>query len=116
MAKLVFYIDVSPKWWIRARKDKEFLKSYVSERFETDFYPRTIQNRRNEIDLDKSIRIKKEVIMKVKHFDYDYEFLPEDEKLKESYSISNGYIHFHPRKNKTNSRLLIKISDISQDI
>ena len=41
--------------------------------------------------------------------DFEYDFLPEDENLKESYSISNGYIHFHPRRKMINSRLLIKV-------
>ena len=114
MDEFVFYMDVSPKWWIKARNNSSYLESYVCDKFELDFYPRIITIRRNEIDLDKpNNKIKQEIIKKLEKNEYDYEFFPEDEKLKESYSISNGFIHFHPRKRKTNSRLLIRIKDLS---
>ena len=108
--ELKFFMDVSPAWWIKARRDESFLKKYVFEKFERDYYPRIIENGREKIDLDKSgLQIKKNVLEILKTGNFDYEFFPEDENLKESYLISNGYVHFHPKKTKINSRLLIKV-------
>lgn len=110
MTELEFFMDVSPDWWIKARVDEIFLKKYVFEKFERDYYPRIITQGREKIDLDKSgISIKFEILEKLKNGKFEYEFLPEDEKIKESYSISRGYVHFHPRKTKINARLLIKV-------
>lgn len=109
--ELNFFMDVSPAWWIKARQDELFLKKYVFEKFERDYYPRIIQQGRQKIDLDKSGKlIKKNILDILEAGQFEYEFFPEDENLKESYSISNGYVHFHPRKTKINSRLLVKVS------
>ena len=114
--KLTFYMDVSPNWWIKARINENFLKQYVFEKFERDYYPRIIIHQKEKIDLDKSGKsIKTCILEKLQFGNFEYEFLPEDETLKESYSISNGYVHFHPRRKMTNSRLLIIINDISYD-
>ena len=111
--KLTFFMDVSPNWWIKARIDENFLKQYVYEKFERDYYPRIITHQKEKIDLDKAgISIKTCILDKIKHGNFEYEFLPEDETLKESYSISNGYIHFHPRRKMINSRLLIAVDNI----
>lgn len=104
-------MDVSPQWWIRARVDEDFLKKYVYEKFERDYYPRIIYQGREKIDLDKSGNlIKRSILKKLKEGNFNYEFLPEDESLKESYSISNGNIHFQPKRKKINSRLSIQVS------
>lgn len=108
--ELRFFMDVSPDWWLKARINQSFLKQYVYEKFERDYYPRIISQGREKIDLDKSGQpIKQHILGLLKFGNFEYEFLPEDENLKESYSISNGYIHFHPRRSKINSRLLIKV-------
>ncbi|WP_316505466.1 hypothetical protein [Nitrosopumilus sp.] len=105
-----FFMDVSPKWWIKARTNEEFLKQYVYEKFEKDYYPRIILQGREKIDLDTSgIPIKEKILDNLKCGNFGYEFLPEDENIKESYSISNGNVQFHPRRKKINSRLLIKL-------
>lgn len=110
MQRLEFFMDVSPSWWIKARVNEGFLKDYVFEKFDLDYYPRIISRGRQKIDLDKSGKPIKECILELLRYgEFEYEFLPEDENLKESYSISNGYIHFHPRRTKINSRLLIKV-------
>jgi len=49
-----FFMDVSPKWWIKTRTNEESLKQYVYEKFERDYYPRIILQERGKIDLDKS--------------------------------------------------------------
>ncbi len=110
MKELKFFMDVSPEWWLKARVDENFLKKYVFEKFDRDYYPRIITQGREKIDLDKSgLQIKENVLEMLKFGNFQYEFFPEDENLKESYSISNGYIHFHPRRIKSNSRLLIRV-------
>jgi len=110
MNELEFFMDVSPSWWLKAREDESFLKKYVFEKFEYDYYPRIITQGKKKIDLDKPDQLIKEHILKNLEFgNFKYEFLPEDESIKESYLISNGTVHFHPRRKKTNSRLLIKV-------
>ena len=108
MAEFEFFMDVSPKWWIQSRKDELFLKKYIYEKFDNDFYPRKIPQGRKLIDLDKESNLKSILINKLKSGKFNYEFLPETEILKESYSIANGYVSIHPRRMLINSRLLIK--------
>ena len=110
MKELEFLMDVSPQWWIKARNDEKFLKQYIYEKFEQDYYPRIILQGRKKIDLDSDGKVIKERILNLlKIGDFHYEFLPEDEGLKESYLISNGSVQFHPRRKRMNSRLLIKL-------
>ena len=54
--------------------------------------------------LQKSSKLNSE-----KSGEFIYEFLPEDETLKENYAISNGNVSFNPDKKLINSRILIKI-------
>jgi hypothetical protein len=111
MKELQFLMDVSPQWWIKARNNEKFLKQYVFEKFERDYYPRIIQQGRRKIDLDYDGSQIKESILKLLRVGYfSYEFLPEDDSLKESYLISNGYVQFQPRRKIINSRLLIKVA------
>ncbi|QDI88581.1 hypothetical protein Nisw_03035 [Candidatus Nitrosopumilus sp. SW] len=108
---LEFFMDVSPSWWIKARRDEKFLKNYVFEKFERDYYPRIISKGRDKIDLDESgYLIKQSILNSLQKGDFRYEFLPEDEDLKESYSIKNGNVIFEPRKNKINCRILILVT------
>ena len=110
MKELEFFMDVSPQWWIKARNDEKYLKQYVCEKFERDYYPRIILQGRRKIDLDFDGRaIKEHILNLLKMGDFHHEFLPEDESLRESYLISNGYVQFHPRRKRINSRLLIKL-------
>ena len=110
MQVLEFFMDVSPNWWIKAREDEIFLKKYVYEKFQRDYYPRVISQNREKIDLDDSNHPIKRIILKdLKLGNFEYEFLPEDENVKESYLIENGKIHFNPRRGKINSRLLLKL-------
>ena len=54
MRELSFLMDISPKWWLRGREDETFLKKYVYEKLERDYYPRIIKQGSTKIDLDKS--------------------------------------------------------------
>ena len=108
--KLEFFMDVSPSWWLKARRDESFLKKYIYKKFDSDHYPRIITCKREKIDLDKAgQKIKESLLDKIKFGKFNYEFLPEDEIFKESYLISNGIVQFHPRIKRINARLLIKI-------
>ena len=52
MRELEFLMDVSPQWWIKARNNEKFLKQYVFDKFERDYYPRIVYQGRKKIDLD----------------------------------------------------------------
>ena len=107
MDELEFYMDVSPEWWIKSRKDESSVKKYICEKFEYDFYPRIISKGKQKIDLDKEINFKSMLLGKLKDGQFVYEFLPEDESIKEYYSIWNGNVSNPRSKKLTNSRLLI---------
>ena len=108
--KLEFFMDVSPQWWLKARDNFPFMLDYVYGKFERDYYPRIIDVGREKIDLDTNgLAIKKSVLECLKTGNFDYEFFPEEETLKESYEISDGIVHYLPRKTKMNSRILLKI-------
>jgi hypothetical protein len=96
MDELEFYMDVSPEWWVKSRKDESYIKKYIYEKFEYDFYPRNI-----------STDVKSTLLDKLKDGKFVYEFLPEDESIQENYSIWKGKISNQPSKKLTNSRLLI---------
>jgi hypothetical protein len=96
MDELEFYMDVSPEWWVKSRKDESYIKKYIYEKFEYDFYPRNI-----------STDVKSTLLDKLKDGKFVYEFLPEDESIEENYSIWNGHVSNQPSKKLTNSRLLI---------
>ena len=96
MGELEFYMDVSPEWWIESRKNKSSVKKYICEKFEYDFYPRNISD-----------DVKSTLLDKLKDGKFVYEFLPEDESIRENYSIWNGKISNQPTKKLTNSKLLI---------
>ena len=107
MDELEFYMDVSPEWWIKSRKNESFVKKYIYEKFDYDFYPRIISKGKQKIDLDEEINFKSMLIDKLKNRKFVYEFLPEDESIKENYSIWNGTVSNQPSKKLTNSRLMI---------
>ena len=108
--KLEFFMDVSPNWWLRARRDENFLKKYISKKFDSDYYPRIIICKGEKIDLDRGgQKIREMLLDKIKLGKFNYEFLPEDESLKQSYLISNGIVKFRGVIKKINARLLIKI-------
>ena len=96
MEQLEFYMDISPEWWIKSRKDESYIKKYICEKFEYDFYPRNISD-----------DVKSTLLDKLKDGRFVYEFLPEDESIHENYSIWNGRVFNQPSKKLTNSRLLI---------
>lgn len=108
MDEFEFYMDISPAWWVKSRNNESYLKKYICNTFECDFYPRIISHKRKIINLDETNNFKLKLLDNLKSGKFIYEFLPEDESLKESYSITNGNIVFQPRKKLTNSRLLIK--------
>ena len=107
MRELEFYMDVSPDWWIKSRKDELYVKKYIYEKFEYDFYPRIIFRGKQKIDFNEENNFKSMLLNKLKDGKFVYEFLPEDESIKENYSIWNGTVSNLRSKKLTNSRLLI---------
>ena len=103
-------MDVSPKWRLKVKNDYSFLKNYVYEKFELDYYPREIDFRGEKIDLDYSkTPLKKLILDKLEFKEFGCQFIPEDEYIKESYLISDGHVSYNPRKTKMNSRLRITL-------
>ena len=109
MKKLQFYMDISPKWWVNSSRDDSTIKKYICEKFEYDYYPRIISHGRHKIDLDENHKFKSILVNKIKSGKFNYEFLPEDEIVKENYVISNGNVSINPNKKMMNSRIVIQI-------
>ena len=109
LSQLEFYMDVSPEWWINSSKKESIVRKYICEKFEYDCYPKIITFGRQKIDLEKNYEFKSMLLDKLISGKFDFEFLPEDEVMKENYIISNGYVSINPDKKITNSRIIIRI-------
>ena len=109
LSQLEFYMDVSPEWWINSSKKESIVRKYFCEKFEYDCYPKIITFGRQKIDLEKNYEFKSMLLDKLISGKFDFEFLPEDEVMKENYIISNGYVSINPDKKITNSRIIIRI-------
>ena len=109
LSQLEFYMDVSPEWWINSSKKESIVRKYICEKFEYDCYPKIITFGRQKIDLEKNYEFKSMLLDKLISGKFDFEFLPEDEIMKENYIISNGYVSINPDKKITNSRIIIRI-------
>ncbi len=102
-------MDVSPKWWINSSKNDSIVRKYICEKFEYDYYPKIISFGRKKIDLETNNEFKSMLLDKLISDKFEFEFLPEDEIMKENYVISNGYVSINQDKKITNSRLIIRI-------
>ena len=102
-------MDVSPEWWINSSKNESIVRKYICEKFEYDCYPKIIIFGRQKIDLEKNYEFKSMLLDKLISGKFQFEFLPEDEIMKENYIISNGYVSINPDKKITNSRIIIRI-------
>ena len=109
LSQLEFYMDVSPEWWINSSKNESIVRKYICEKFEYDCYPKIITFGRQKIDLEKNYEFKSMLLDKLISGKFDFEFLPEDEVMKENYIISNGHVSINPDKKITNSRIIIRI-------
>ncbi len=109
LSQLEFYMDVSPEWWINSSKNESIVRKYICEKFEYDCYPKIITFGRQKIDLEKNYEFKSMLLDKLISGKFQFEFLPEDEIMKENYIISNGYVSINPDKKITNSRIIIRI-------
>ena len=109
LSQLEFYMDVSPEWWINSSKNESIVRKYICEKFEYDCYPKIITCGRQKIDLEKNYEFKSMLLDKLISGKFQFEFLPEDEIMKENYIISNGYVSINPDKKITNSRIIIRI-------
>jgi hypothetical protein len=108
--KYIFFMDVSPRWWLNHRSNNEKIIKYVMEKFGRDYYPRTIIQARNEIDLDDmNNSLSRYIRTEVRNADFAFEFLPEEEIRKSHYTIRNGSVIFEKDLRKQNARLKISI-------
>jgi uncharacterized protein YukJ len=108
--KYIFFMDVSPKWWLNHRSDNEKITKYVMEKFGRDYYPRTIFQSRKEIDLDDmDYSLSRYIRSEIRKGDFSFEFLPEEEIHKSHYIIKNGNVFFEDNLRKQNARLRISV-------
>jgi hypothetical protein len=106
----IFFMDVSPTWWLNHRSSSEKIIKYVVDKFGRDYYPRTVLQSRMEIDLDDMGNfLSRYIRSKIRKGDFSFEFLPEEEIRKSCYTIRNGNVMFENNLKKQNSRLKISV-------
>ena len=109
--KYIFFMDVSPKWWLSHRSNNEKITKYVIDKFGRDYYPRTIYQSRKEIDLDDMDNvISRYIRSEIGKGDFSFEFLPEEEIHKSHYIIRNGNVFFEDNLRRQNARLKISVN------
>ena len=110
----IFFMDVSPTWWLNHRSSNEKIIKYVIEKFSRDYYPRVVLHSRERIDLDDPKKpLSKYVTSKIQNGEFSFEFIPEEEKRKLSYAIRNGYTVFEQdlRRREARLRILVNVED-----
>lgn len=108
--RYIFFMDVSPRWWLNHKSSNEKIIKYVIDKFGRDYYPRTIRQSRNQIDLDDMNRfLSRYIRSEIKNANFTFEFLPEEEIRKSHYIIRNGSVVFERCLRKQNARLVIFI-------
>jgi len=106
----IFFMDVSPSWWINHRSSIEKIIKYVKDKFGRDYYPRTVRARKEVVDLDDlSNSLSRYIRSKIRNGDFSFEFFPEEEICKSSYVIRNGNVMFEKNLKKQNARLKISV-------
>jgi hypothetical protein len=106
----VFFMDVTPKWWINHRNSQDKIIKYVIEKFSRDYYPRVIIKSRNKIDLDdKQNFLGRYITSQIENSEFTFEFFPEEEKRYISHTIRNGTIAFEQNLRRQGSRLRILV-------
>ena len=106
----IFFMDVSPTWWLNHRSSNDKITKYVIEKFSRDYYPRVVFQSREKIDLDEPKNsLSKYVTSKIRNGEFTFEFIPEEEKRKLCYTIRNGYTAFEQNLRKQESRLRISV-------
>jgi uncharacterized protein YukJ len=106
----IFFMDVSPTWWLNHRTSNEKIIKYVIDKFGRDYYPRTIFQARKEVDLDDlSNSLSRYIRSEIRNADFSFEFLPEEEIHKSHYTIRNGNVIFEDNLRRQNARLKISV-------
>jgi len=106
----IFFMDVSPSWWINHRSSIEKIIKYVKDKFGRDYYPRTVRARKEVVDLDDlSNSLSRYIRSKIRNGDFSFEFFPEEEICKSSYVIRNGNVIFEDNLRRQNARLKISV-------
>ena len=108
--KYIFFMDVSPRWWLNHRSSEEKITKYVIDKFGRDYYPRTIFQSRIEVDLDDmSNSLSRYIRSEIEKGYFSFEFLPEEEIHRSHYIIRNGNVIFEDNLRKQNARLKISV-------
>jgi len=108
--KYIFFMDVSPRWWLNHRSSNEKIIKYVMDKFGRDYYPRTIFQSRKEIDLDDMENsLSRYIRSEIENANFSFEFLPEEELRRSHYTIQNGNVIFEGTIRKQNARLKISV-------
>lgn len=106
----IFFMDVSPTWWLDHRSSNEKITNYIIDKFDRDYYPRTILQARKEVDLDNlNNPLSTYIRSKIRNADFSFEFFPEEEIRRSRYTIRNGTVTFEKNLKKQNSRLRISV-------
>ena len=106
----IFFMDVSPTWWLNHRSNNDKIIKYVIEKFSRDYYPRVVFQSREKVDLDEPKNsLSKYVTSKIRNGEFTFEFIPEEEKRKLCYTIRNGYTAFEQNLRKQEARLRISV-------
>ena len=106
----IFFMDVSPTWWLDHRSSNEKVIKYIMDKFGRDYYPRTILQARSEVDLDDlNNPLSRYIRSKIENGDFSFEFFPEEEIHRSRYTIRNGTVTFEKNLKKQNSRLKISV-------
>lgn len=110
LGKYIFFMDVSPTWWLNHRSSDEKIIKYVIDKFGRDYYPRTILLSRKEVGLDNlGNSLSKYIKSEIRNADFSFEFLPEEEIYKSHYTIRNGTVIFENNLRRQNARLKISV-------
>jgi hypothetical protein len=108
--RYIFFMDVSPRWWLNHRSSEEKITKYVMDKFGRDYYPRTIFQSRMEVDLDDmSNSLSRYIRSEIKKGCFSFEFFPEEEIHRSHYIIRNGNVIFEDNLRKQNARLKISV-------
>jgi uncharacterized protein YukJ len=110
LGQYIFFMDVSPAWWLNHRSSDEKIIKYIIDKFGRDYYPRTIFQARKQVDLDDLDNpLSRYIRSEIRNVDFSFEFLPEEEIHKSHYTIRNGNVIFENNLRRQNARLKISV-------
>jgi hypothetical protein len=114
LGRYIFFMDVSPRWWLNHRSSNEKITNHVIDKFWRDYYPRTILQAKREVDLDDHDEpLSRYIRSEIRNAYFLFEFLPEEEIRKSHYTIRNGNVIFENNLRRQKARLKISVRTYS---